>query len=435
MLLVLHDMLYSKKNYQYLNVNKFTFKKFKLCTVHAYCLLVLMSVIPLNNLYAQIDFEAGYFIDRNGARVNCLIRNLEWKYNPPEFKYKATSDGETLTGTLETIQEFGIFSARIKYVKASIKVDQSSGDMAYLSASRTPDFKIETIFLKVLVEGKASLYEYSFGNELRFYYSLDTKLFEPLIYKKFYSGGHVLENDSYKQQLYNALSCSGISQGKFENIQYRKKDLENIFIQYNKCVQSSLLLYTPTKKKDWLHFSVRPGLSYQSFKVNNSVNVNKSTSFSSQVGFRLGLEMEFVLPYNKNKWRILFEPTLRNYKADDNEVNLNRVAEVKYNSIEMPVGLRHLFYINTTNSFFVNALFAYDLPFNSTINFYDASNNVVDDLEIAGRTNFMVGAGYNWANKFSVELRYSTPRNILGNVVYWRSTHQGISVLAGYRLF
>ena len=109
--------------------------------------------------------------------------------------------------------------------------------------------------------------------------------------------------------------------------------MENIFIQYNKCVQSSLLLYTPTKKKDWLHFSVRPGLSYQSFKVNNSVNVNKSTSFSSQVGFRLGLEMEFVLPYNKNKWRILFEPTLRNYKADDNEVNLNRVAEVKYNSI------------------------------------------------------------------------------------------------------
>ena len=101
----------------------------------------------------------------------------------------------------------------------------------------------------------------------------------------------------------------------------------------------------------------------------------------------------------------------------------------------MPVGLRHLFYINTTNSFFVNALFAYDLPFNSTINFYDASNNVVDDLEIAGRTNFMVGAGYNWANKFSVELRYSTTRNILGNVVYWRSTHQGISVLAGYRLF
>jgi len=38
--------------------------------------------------YSQINYEAGYFIDNNGKKTECLIKNVAWKNSPLNFEYK-----------------------------------------------------------------------------------------------------------------------------------------------------------------------------------------------------------------------------------------------------------------------------------------------------------------------------------------------------------
>jgi hypothetical protein len=43
---------------------------------------VFFSMISL----AQIDFESGYFIREPDEKVQCLIRNVDWKNNPQRIQ-------------------------------------------------------------------------------------------------------------------------------------------------------------------------------------------------------------------------------------------------------------------------------------------------------------------------------------------------------------
>lgn len=40
--------------------------------------------------YSQIVFEDGYFINESDQKINCLIKNVDWKNNPNEFEYRVS---------------------------------------------------------------------------------------------------------------------------------------------------------------------------------------------------------------------------------------------------------------------------------------------------------------------------------------------------------
>ncbi|RZJ48536.1 MAG: tRNA modification GTPase, partial [Flavobacterium sp.] len=131
---------------------------------------------------AQISFEKGYFISNNGKRTECYIRNLDWKGNPKEFKYKLQlNDPEVKIENIATTEEFGIDTEN-KYKRFKIKIDRSDDDIKKITTNRDPDWREETIFLKILVEGDATLYSYSENNTNRFFYSTKTIPTEQLIY-------------------------------------------------------------------------------------------------------------------------------------------------------------------------------------------------------------------------------------------------------------
>ena len=44
-------------------------------------LLLLVSILTVN-VYSQISLEEGYYIDNSNQKINCLIKNLDWKNNP-----------------------------------------------------------------------------------------------------------------------------------------------------------------------------------------------------------------------------------------------------------------------------------------------------------------------------------------------------------------
>jgi len=133
--------------------------------------LFIFYLILSINLYSQTQFEKGYFIDDNDIKTICFIKNLDWNKNPNKIEYKKSETSELNTATIKNIKEFGF--SNIKYKRFTVDVDKSSTFIIQYSYSNRPEFKSETVFLKLLVKGNVNLYRYSGENNRLFFYSID----------------------------------------------------------------------------------------------------------------------------------------------------------------------------------------------------------------------------------------------------------------------
>ncbi len=205
-------------------------------------LLVLMSAYA----FGQNKFEKGYLIDNDNYKVECMIKNKNLKHNPVDFSFKR--EGSTLeeNGTINTIKEFGIYG-KLKYRRVDVKIDRSSDALDKLTYIQYPVWSEEKLFLKVIVEGKASLYSFSDGNIKKFFYSVSDNAINQLIYKRYlmdleyvavrtnFIYSYTVENFGFRQQLIKDVLCADTKLSTVANIKYYQKELAKYFINYNKC--------------------------------------------------------------------------------------------------------------------------------------------------------------------------------------------------------
>lgn len=391
-------------------------------------LLFLLITILSFNCHAQISFEKGYYIDNNNQKTHCLIKNIDWKSNPTEFKYKISENSESKKKTIASIKEFGIDNIS-KYVRSSVNLDRSSEDINKLSYDRNPIFKEEKLFLKVLVEGKANLYLFEDGALRRYFFNKGNSAIEQLVFKSYRTSDNKIgKNNRFKNQLWNSLKCPNLKINKFENLDYQKNELIDIFVEYNECNNEKYINYEKKQKKDLFNLSIRPGLNSSSLSIQNSASSLRDTDFDNELGFRFGVEAEFIMPFNKNKWSFIIEPTYQYFKSEKEKTNQKVKAD--YKSIEIPVGIRYYFFLNENSKIFINSSFIFDLSSNSIIDFSSGT-----DLEIKTRNNLALGIGYKNNDKYSLELRYQTSREILSNYIFWHSDYHTVSVIFGYSIF
>ncbi|WP_271393944.1 porin family protein [Aequorivita sinensis] len=391
-------------------------------------LLFLLITVLSFNCYSQISFEKGYYIDNSNQKTNCLIKNIDWKNNPTEFEYKLSENSESKKASIKLIKEFGIDNVS-KYIRSNVNIDRSSEKFNQLSNHRKPIFKEEELFLKVLVEGKANLYLFEDGNLTRYFYNTEDTVIEQLVFKSYKTSNYKIgKNNSFKNQLWNNLKCPDFKISKVENLDYQKNDLINFFVEYNECNGEKSIIYEKKQKKDLFNLSVRPGFNSSSLSIQNSVSSSRDTDFDNEFGFRFGIEVEFIMPFNANKWSLIIEPTYQYFKSEKEIRNQTVIAD--YKSIEIPVGIRHCFFLSENSKIFINGSYILDLSSNSIIDF---SSDV--DLEINTGNNLAFGMGYKYNDKYSLELRYQTSREILSDYIAWSSDYNTLSVIFGYSLF
>ena len=387
--------------------------------------LFLLSI----QVYSQIEFDNGYFINNNNQRVECLIKNSEWKNNPAEFEYRLTANSEVEKGTLESIKEFGI-NGFSRYVRADVKVDLSPSEIAKLSKDRNPEWSNQRLFLKVLVEGKATLYYYT-GNDLAcYFYSADDTTIKQLIYKEYYvDEDHVAINPKFREQLWSYLRCENAKMSSVENMIFKKAQLVKYIEKYNDCNGQPSIVYGKRNKKETFHLGVTPGINFSSVSVSDSFYKKYNTNFKNQLSFRIGAEAEYVLPFNRNKWRILFEPTFQ-YQHSEKQISEVTVT-INYKTIEFPIGFRHYFFLNKELKLFVNAFFVpgYSLDFNSTIT-YDYP--FASPLQIKTDNSIAFGGGISY-NKLSAEIRYYSQKAMLNNF-YWVAKGSQFTAILGFKI-
>jgi hypothetical protein len=275
---------------------------------------------------AQVTFDKGYFIDNNGQRVECLIKNKDWAFNPIDFEYKLSESEATKLVTISDVKEFSLYNTS-KYIRANVKIDMSGTQIQNLSKQVAPEWEENTVFLKLLVEGTANLYYWVKGEKPRFFYSLKDSTIEQLVYKAFITKTDKTgENRQYISQLHMMVNCQGLELSKIQSsVNYKIQDLTSYFQENNACAKGEVLQEQP--KQGSLDIHLRPGIDFSTVATY----------------FRAGLQIEKILPYNRNKWSVYLEPTYLGDKTTDF-------------TFQIPAGVRYYLFLAKSAKLFISPI-------------------------------------------------------------------------------
>lgn len=405
-------------------------------------LFILLFYYTFSN--AQISFEKGYFISNNGNRTECFIKNLDWKNTPTQFNYKLQiNDSESKVETISTVQEFGIDNEST-YKRFKVEIDRTSNEVENLTTNENPTWKEETLFLKILVEGDAVLYEYT-GDEIRrFFYQTQNSKLQQLTYLRYLAetrnevNGNINQNNAYQKQLYDDVRCGNVTVKDIKKLTYKKSELTNYFIGYNNCKNPSSIKAKPTTKKGELLLRITPSINFVSLTIPDRNDYNVNVDANNKTLFKLGLEAEYILPYNKNKWSLFIDPTYQKYENEStyyikslflNQNDVSHTAKINYSSIEMPIGVRHYMFLNKTSKLFLNIAYIFEVNGKATIS-YDQKEYYNSQTS----QNFGFGFGYMYKNTISLEMRMNTTKNLLGELPYSEANYKSLGFILGYKI-
>lgn len=411
--------------------------------------IIFCFILFLASLYdAQIKFEKGYIITQNSEKKDVLIKNIEWMNSPEEFIYKIDENSPEQNGNISNTKEFGVYGYSI-FINYSGSIDISSTELSFLSSNKEPELKQVQVFLKQLVSGDKKLYSYRSKNILNYFYSDGNSSNSPklLIYKKYHPKGDnmlVATNEDYKNQLNSLFSKSDATRKKISVARYNDHDLIEVFDGSNQSIPTASEQENRQSKKGKFNLNIRPGYNfYPEIKI---VDFMGNQQLPSTSNFRIGIEAEVLLPFNKNKWSLIFEPnytvyTSKNTKIPSKNINYNQyISFNKYAFIDIPVGVRHYMYINEKSRFFVNTqinLIRIKSTNTKTIDIKDGDYSVLTASFANSKplSSLMFGTGFNYDNKYTLELRYNTSGEMLKNEDKRSASLQYFSVILGYNIF
>ncbi len=360
-----------------------------------------------------------------------MIKDSDWRNNPLKFKYKLGEADEVKEGDISSVTEFAIYE-RVKYVRANVKIDRSGEELSNLSNSRNPEFSEEQLFLKVVEEGSAALYYYRDPKISRLFYKVNDSPIEQLVHKEYYTAdGLVATNTMFRQQLFTHVNCKkSVSVASIENIRYTEKDLAKYFQKYNECIGYSIPKQSK-EKRDLFNLRITPGFSYSTFNLKDNFY---KIDFDKKLTFRVGLQTEFVLPFYRNKWSVIFEPTYQYFNSEGNNSSYD-LGKIKYSFIEFPVGIRHYFFLNENLKLFVNGLFITNmtLKFNSSLVTGNVPMGYYSIKNLDAKDSFGLGAGIE-NKRISAEIRYCPLRSLTNSKTYTTSFSR-LSLLIGFKVF
>lgn len=378
--------------------------------------LLLLPVIT----FAQINFEPGYFIE-SGTKRECLIKSLAWKNNPTSIEFKFKEGDEVRSKTINEISEFSVES--YKYQRFTLNIDRSPIELERLSTLKEPKWSKETVFLKVLVEGKVTLYQFEESNFVKYFYSTENSAPEQLIYKEYLKEGRIAENSMFRQQLYNIMKDGGNSITKFEKLRYKKDELVKLFTEYNGTDGQKVVNLSANQNQGGINLKITAGATFNSLNVGNSLVTKNDFDFESKSSFRIGAELEYIMPFNKNKWGLFVDPNYQSYSNSGSKGS--QQMEAKYNFLEIPVGLRHYMFLNKNSKFFVDGAYILSFPVSDSYIVYGANT-----LNIERNSALALGAGFSY-KKYSIELRHTLKHGLV-DYIYWEGSYSTTAIILGY---
>lgn len=299
--------------------------------------IIFISFVSANS---QVNFEPGYILQQNGDTTHGYIDDRHWKINPDYIYFNPGHDGLTMRYGPSAIAGFGMRGAI--YKSAAVDREQALNSFGTQKFESTVLTKRDTVFLKTLIGGTKRLLYLGDENEYnQFYIDQDGK-YTLLLYKRYLKmqdgkTGY-LENRTYIGQLIDYLKdCPGIA-GELTEIKYKRKELQQLFLNYYSCIHSSAV-FQSIKEKITTQTGFLIGMS------NTKINLKKTNpyagvTFNSSSMISGGLYLDQVYPFNQHKYSWHNELIFTSYTIDghyDDHLNPASIhaqyAYVKANSL------------------------------------------------------------------------------------------------------
>ncbi len=395
-------------------------------------LFFALTIFSTFTLSAQNNLKKGYYIDisghRNDGYINVSGLGSLNEVNS-EIEFSPQPDGATSPVNTKTISEIGVEnSARL--IKYEIQLD----DTNYRDISNTnkyPQFAAAIVFVKVLLDGKASLLAYEGHNGTKYFYMAQGGKPQQLMYKKYNENGVVRENASFRQFLYDNMKSGGMAFGKFSELNYNEEDLLRIFEAFNTSQHGESQVFK-TEEKSWpLHWAIMAGVYNTDAKFERDDNNIYSTDDSS-VAYDIAIEVEY-LPSGKSLgfFGVLGCEILNSkFEVENPSAHTSVNDKIKSPIFDIGAGVRYHFGLSKKSGLFVDAALVYSISSSIDENVmlvsdggeesstsrqtYDTSNSFIG----------IAGAGFIFSEKYGLALRYETPRVILdkqqGKISYGR---------------
>ena len=417
--------------------------------------ILLLFLFATTSIYSQINFQKGYFINKENQKVNCLIENKDWIKTPEIFRYKLTDNDKVLTAVLKDQQELRIFNTDLFYVKVKLNQDlkDKNGDIIKVKG----DF----VFFKVLLKGEGSLFEYG-NDDTYFFYKLknDELKFLPIPVKKSKTKD-IIESKKFRSELFKNLKCDNFSVNTFRELNYMRYDLTKLFMDYNSCIDSDSEDYYSKRTRTIFSLKLTAGLNFHPSLSNNYnysydfshsgggvgfVLDDGSVDFDSQTNFAFGGELEVLLPINKNKWSVFISPNYQSISDLSGSKTINQYG-VSYDYkidissisiIELPFGIRYYMNLRESLQIFTHLAVATNIIVSSEYSqeLEEPGPTFPTELEDDNNKNYNIffGAGVNF-NKFTVGLNYYFVKNVRGDKPLNINSNGAISIYSSFVIF
>lgn len=393
----------------------------------------IVLLVFSNIVFAQRGWQPGYFIDNDGVSTEGLILNQDWRSNPTSFSFKRNEDAQVQHLNISEVSEFGIFDFS-RYVRATVDYDMTPPFSQNPTTTMEPIWERGTLFLRVLVQGEATLYSY-FHHRHLFFFSTSTTPIEQLVYKEYhalrrarvvtyeeYYKVNYAENLQFRQQLISNLQCFDDGFKRIGGIKYDERELVRLFIDYNKCLDSEMVSFSTlaelSRNKPRLRLLL--GANSISPSVDPKATQQSPPNFPSKLNFTGGFEAEFFLPFGLNVWSVAAGLSFVSY---DQVVANDRAI---FKGLVFPASLRRSFYVSDE--------FRFTVDLGISLYFGGNESRVVlppfQVFRLKNRMPFGVGAGLAYQN-FSINFRMNELFNFSGSSV--KLNHFSIS--AGYAIF
>ncbi len=128
----------------------------------------------------------------------------------------------------------------------------------------------------------------------------------------------------------NELKCEAVSINKIQTLKYNESQLSKYFINYLKCAGDSVSLK-----------------SNAAIRTSNKTRIRITSgifSITNTSAYRIGAEFEFGM-FTRNKWALLIDANYLIFYSGYTGIN----------TLALPLGIRHYFYLNNDTRLFLNA--------------------------------------------------------------------------------
>lgn len=202
-------------------------------------LITLLLALPISAT-AQINLKNGYVVKNSGDTVKGYVNFKERSQNPKSVNFRIQPNGLEQAFTIRDCKAFAIDKFE-SYRRAVVKISLSDVQIGHLSSGVDTSSKTDTVFLKILADGKnVTLYSYTDKIKKRFYIQDKNSSVANELIRNVYNhpsdGKLVITDNVFAKQLKEIIEKYGAQTevASLEGVKYSDKELKTIVYAINK---------------------------------------------------------------------------------------------------------------------------------------------------------------------------------------------------------